>query len=169
MTQKHREVFYSKFLLAIKIFTGSPRVLPESDLLKQDRLGHGGARKCVCECHAHAEHMDTVADGASVQAQHAPAGVGVGCCHPRACTRTRGQACTVAGTGLHMHTRTFLQAERVLLPCGPHMSVRMMQASARAAHTHTRVSVPGHMGHTCPMDAALPGLSGSCWPHAPLK
>lgn len=36
-------------------------------------------------------------------------------------------------------------------------------------HTHTRVSVPRHMGHTCPVDAAPPGPRGSCWPHAPLK
>ena len=34
MTQKHREAFYSKFPLAIKILTGSPGVLSESDLLK---------------------------------------------------------------------------------------------------------------------------------------
>ena len=42
MTQKRREGFYSKFLLAIKIFTASPGVLSESDLLKRDRLGHRG-------------------------------------------------------------------------------------------------------------------------------
>lgn len=37
MAQKHHEAFYSKFPLAIKIFTGSPGTLSESDLLKQDR------------------------------------------------------------------------------------------------------------------------------------
>lgn len=34
MTQKHHEPFYSKFPLAVKIFTGSPGVLSGSDLLK---------------------------------------------------------------------------------------------------------------------------------------
>lgn len=46
----------------------------------------------------------------------------------------------------------------------------MRDANKRSgARTRAQVSVPRHMGHTCPVVAALPGPSGSCWPHAPLQ